>query len=343
MPYEFKLSFTELCAFVPSEDLTLLRVLLPTASSEEKRPSGFVLPPHSPKILIDPTNVVAVSPDLENDPSRWSMMVFKDINVRVLRLDREDVTVVYPEEGERVGLTFVEDTVDPAHQKPESTDEARDFGWVVEEGEPVRARPDSAASIVSKLHLFDRVALPAARAANGGWLRITDGRWVRAAAVRVPRSSPPPAGLAPDECWIDIDLASQTLVAYVGARPVFATLVSTGIGRPGSRLATPPGAHRVRAKHRTADMDNLEHQGVWSYYSVEDVPWVQWITRGVALHGAFWHRRFGHPQSHGCVNLAPLDAERLFGFTSPALPDGAESIAPDVQKPGPQPTIVRVR
>jgi hypothetical protein len=28
------------------------------------------------------------------------------------------------------------------------------------------------------------------------------------------------------------------------------------------------------------------------------------------------------PRSHGCVNLAPLDAKRLFQFTKPEVPIG---------------------
>jgi hypothetical protein len=41
-----------------------------------------------------------------------------------------------------------------------------------------------------------------------------------------------------------------------------------------------------------------------------------------ALHGAFWHDRFGQVRSHGCVNLAPEDARWLFRWTTPLLPAG---------------------
>ena len=57
------------------------------------------------------------------------------------------------------------------------------------------------------------------------------------------------------------------------------------------------------------------------YYRMEDVPYVQYFTKGFGLHGAFWHRSFGHVRSHGCVNLAPLDAAWLFGWTTPEVPD----------------------
>jgi hypothetical protein len=44
--------------------------------------------------------------------------------------------------------------------------------------------------------------------------------------------------------------------------------------------------------------------------------------------------------SHGCVNLAPADAEWLFGFTSPHLPTGWSAALPVSVERG---TSVRVR
>jgi hypothetical protein len=55
-------------------------------------------------------------------------------------------------------------------------------------------------------------------------------------------------------------------------------------------------------------------------YSIDDVPWVMYFNGGYALHGAFWHDRFGAERSHGCVNLAPEDAKTVFNWTDPPLP-----------------------
>jgi hypothetical protein len=71
-------------------------------------------------------------------------------------------------------------------------------------------------------------------------------------------------------------------------------------------------------------MDNLEHRGVARYSY--DVPFAQYIGR-VALHGAFWHDRFGTPVSHGCINVSIRDAQRLFAFTEPALPRGESEVS----------------
>ncbi len=126
----------------------------------------------------------------------------------------------------------------------------------------------------------------------------------------------PPEDLGEKERWIDVDLSEQTLVAYEGTRPVFATLVSTG--REG--FETPTGSFRIYSKHVTITMDDPDAGE--EAYSIEDVPWVQYFKESYALHGAFWHNRFGRVRSHGCVNLAPKDARRLFFWTGPHLPEG---------------------
>ncbi|MCK6592294.1 MAG: L,D-transpeptidase, partial [Polyangiaceae bacterium] len=166
------------------------------------------------------------------------------------------------------------------------------------------------------------------------WLKATD---VRRPSLAAP---PPEVDVAAGERWIDVDLATQTLVAYEGPKPVFTTLVSTGKGRPGSVTVTPKGVFRVWIKLLSSDMDNLEDENAARYYRMETVPYVQYFSKGVGLHGAFWHRGFGQVRSHGCVNLAPLDAQRLFAWTSPRLPAGWTAVVPTAHEPG---TVIRVR
>jgi lipoprotein-anchoring transpeptidase ErfK/SrfK len=57
-------------------------------------------------------------------------------------------------------------------------------------------------------------------------------------------------------------------------------------------------------------------------YKLRDVPYIQYFAAGVALHAAYWHDVFGKERSHGCVNLSPIDAHRVFMWTEPAIPDG---------------------
>ena len=215
-------------------------------------------------------------------------------------------------------------------------DHGLDFGWVVKEGAPVFAQPDNTAKPISRRARYARLTL-VSREGPQGFYRVADG-WMSEIDLRVPRMSPRPPVVADSEAWIDVDLATQTLVAYRGDKPVFATLVATGVGAEGSPLSTPKGIHRIRAKLLAATMDNLDHTGV-APYSYEEVPFTQYIGR-VALHGAFWHDQFGATRSHGCINLTLADAEWLFGFTQPALSEGEQEVAATDKRQG---TVVRVR
>lgn len=151
------------------------------------------------------------------------------------------------------------------------------------------------------------------------YVETTEGTYVKALHVRVTDPGPPPAGLGPDERWIDVDLSSQTVVAFVGTRPVFATLVSSGKESKDKEKdhRTPTGEWRIREKHVTTTMDGDGTAAGDLPYSIEDVPYAMYFHRAYALHGAFWHSNYGVQMSHGCVNLAPLDAKWLFFFASP--------------------------
>lgn len=61
-------------------------------------------------------------------------------------------------------------------------------------------------------------------------------------------------------------------------------------------------------------------------FELRDVPWIQYFASGYALHGAYWHDVFGIPRSHGCINLAPIDARLVFSWTDPPLPAGWHGI-----------------
>lgn len=224
-----------------------------------------------------------------------------------------------------------------------------DVAWVVSERANVFAS-DKADKVSGHRLRFEKVRVFEDKPGQaGGVVRVSADKeppaWMRARDLARPRLAAPPPEIAGDgpagaERWIDVDLASQTLVAYAGARPVFATIVSTGRGPRGSEFATRTGTFRVWVKVFTTKMDNLDKEDVDRHYAIEDVPWVQFFDKAIALHGAFWHRDFGHVHSHGCVNLAPLDARWLFAFTAPHLPAGWTAALPTKIERG---TVVRVR
>ena len=153
------------------------------------------------------------------------------------------------------------------------------------------------------------------------WVELRSGEWLRdEKLLYVEAPANWPSWAVAGRTWVDVSIGSQTLVAYDGIKPVYVTLVSTGaagLEDPHKTTATKRGTFQIHAKHVTATMDGNEpgHE-----FDLRDVPWVQYFTDGYALHAAYWHDDFGHPRSHGCVNLSPLDARWLFHFTAPAVP-----------------------
>jgi hypothetical protein len=149
---------------------------------------------------------------------------------------------------------------------------------------------------------------------NGRWLKSED---LKTAA----KPSKLPSFARKNQKWIDISIVSQTMVLWEGERPVYATLISSGkdgLGEPGKTLSTPRGTYRIYQKHVTTTMDSevADHE-----FELRDVPWVMYFKGGYALHGAYWHDDFGRVRSHGCVNVAPIDARFTFQWATPEVPE----------------------
>jgi hypothetical protein len=167
---------------------------------------------------------------------------------------------------------------------------------------------------------------------GGTYYQVEGDRWLKDDHVAYfPLRTELPEGVKENEKWIHVDLSRQTLEAYQGLTPAYVTLVSTGLPNTeenGEEIVTetPHGRFRISFKHVTDDMTGTVGDNA-DVYSVADVPWVQYIFQNVALHGAFWHSKFGQPKSHGCVNLSPADARYLFDWTDPPLPKGWHGVA----------------
>jgi hypothetical protein len=215
-----------------------------------------------------------------------------------------------------------------------------DVAWVYAKRVQIFASPDTRQQQPHFLDRLTRISIQGQQQRKSGmWLKF-DGGWIKSTDLRIPEVQPPPPGVDMNERWIDVDTKSQTLVAYVGAHPVFATLVSTGKGKAGTEQATPLGAHRVWVKLIRSDMDNLESADAQSVYAVEAVPDVLFFDGGYGIHGTYWHDDFGIPRSHGCVNVSVSDAAWLFQFVGPHLPLGWSAVFPTAREPG---TVVNVR
>lgn len=157
---------------------------------------------------------------------------------------------------------------------------------------------------------------------NGGLFELRGGGFAPEASLRsVPARDSFPSFATGDRKWLDISIRQQSLVAYVGKRAVYATLVSTGragMGDPETTLSTVRGTFMIYQKEVSSTMDGEEDKS--DSFELRDVPFVQYFHKGYALHGTYWHDDFGKVRSHGCVNLAAKDAAWLFEWTDPSVP-----------------------
>lgn len=157
------------------------------------------------------------------------------------------------------------------------------------------------------------VSVQALAAANG--IRNIHRVWVGQRLI-IPAAGSAPAAASPVAAargakWIEIDLSRQRLIAHQGNSVVLSVAVSTGL--PGT--PTPVGTYRIRTKVRSQTMTGPG-------YSLPNVQWVQYFLASYALHGTYWHHNFGHPMSHGCVNLTNRDAKFLYTWA----PNGTQVV-----------------
>ncbi len=137
---------------------------------------------------------------------------------------------------------------------------------------------------------------------------------------------------------IYIDLTNQKLIAKEGDRTIYEFLVSTGKwGR------TPTGEFTTWIKLRYTRMTG-GNKAIGTYYNLPNVPYVMYFAnaavpkwRGYGIHGAYWHNNFGHPMSHGCINVKPEEAGLLYAWANPQ--SGENSITVDGANPGTPITI----
>lgn len=136
-----------------------------------------------------------------------------------------------------------------------------------------------------------------------------------------------PAG----EKRVEVDLNHQTLKAFEGDKLFMETLISSGKWFP-----TPPGVYTVWVKLRATRMTG--GQGA-DYYDLPNVPYVMFFYnqevgkgKGFSLHGAYWHNNFGHPMSHGCVNMRIIDAQKLYNWIDP--PTNGNTTYAEANNPG---------
>lgn len=114
---------------------------------------------------------------------------------------------------------------------------------------------------------------------------------------------------------IVVNLTTQRLTAYEGDVVVFTAPVATG--KDG--FNTPSGNFAIYAKYPVQTMIGSAGGESWN---VPDIPFVQYVVGGVALHGTYWHDLWGTGIriSHGCINLNIDDAQWLYEWADIGIP-----------------------
>ena len=103
-------------------------------------------------------------------------------------------------------------------------------------------------------------------------------------------------------------LDSQRVEAVENGEVIRTFKVSTGK----SKTPTVTGSFYIYDRYRHKTMRSDVGRGQRGFYEVEDVPYTQFFHKDYAFHGAFWHNNFGHPASHGCINMATKDQNKLW-------------------------------
>lgn len=195
----------------------------------------------------------------------------------------------------------------------------RPFGWVVQTVTPSREPDGEPDDFFAELLRYTFVQIYDMTVGDEDWLwyDIGDGRWVRQTYFSIVDVNPRPEGVGENEFWTEVDLYEQTFAAYEGDRMVYATLISSGL----NRWPTREGLFQVWDRFYEYKMSGAE--GQVDYYFLEDIPYIMYfdVTIGAALHGTYWHDRFGFKHSHGCVNMPIKDAEWTFNWSADAPND----------------------
>lgn len=67
-------------------------------------------------------------------------------------------------------------------------------------------------------------------------------------------------------------------------------------------------------------MDYIGGNADGTTYNYPNTKWNLSFLPHYYIHGAYWHNNFGHPMSHGCVNVSYNDMEQLYNFVDVGTP-----------------------
>jgi len=212
-----------------------------------------------------------------------------------------------------------------------------DFGWIVDQT-PGYSLPSFNAPLTGKTYYHeDPIQIFQNVDAEGvTWYLINPSEWVNSTKARKAHFDPTLPGEGNISRWISIDLKEQILYVYEDNNLRFTTLIASGL----EPFYTQPGGFQIYSKLPLETMSGAFEADRSDLYYLEDVPWTMYYDEARALHGSYWRTYFGYPQSHGCVNLSPGDANWLFQWAEEGDwvfvydPSGNTPTDPDFYGPG---------
>jgi lipoprotein-anchoring transpeptidase ErfK/SrfK len=254
----------------------------------------------------------------------------------------------YQTEDGFVYSAFIQPVEDKPNQPVTGVEGKGFWGEVSVPFTQARYTPD-AAGIVYHYYYSNIFRVTAMQAAKDGalWYRLSEnpaggGLWVPAEHIRpvpVDEFSPLSPNVPLEDKRVEVDVVKQIVTAYEVDKAVFTARVATGATFRLSdgtvqNFRTIPGDHRVFLKAATQHMVGGT-AGDSDYYDLPGISWVSYFTSsGIAFHSTYWHNDYGHPRSHGCVNMMPEDAKWIFRWTSPTVPYDAWDLRIKTSKDG---------
>jgi hypothetical protein len=127
--------------------------------------------------------------------------------------------------------------------------------------------------------------------------------------------------ISDSEKRIVVSLDNQNLVYFEGSKVIGEVKISGGL----RATPTPKGEFEVLKKKPLVNY-------IGPGYNFPNTKWNLMFKPGVSgnyyIHGTYWHNNFGHPMSHGCVNVSYADMEALYNWaedgTKVTVQDAAE-------------------
>jgi len=118
--------------------------------------------------------------------------------------------------------------------------------------------------------------------------------------LRIPSLNEPEYEPIPGKSILVV-VSEQKTYALLDGKVVREFVVSTGMPNTPTVIGTFAVYNKLEKTRMTGDN-----------YDLKDVPWTMYFFQGYSLHGTYWHNNFGHPMSHGCINMKNEDAKWLF-------------------------------